>query len=176
MAIYLSESSLQQYVTNDATIKFANSQIMRESSARRIAGVFLSHSHEDKDLILPAVRFLQSQGVRVFVDWLDQSMPINISGDTAKILKNKIKEYSKFVVLVTENSKNSKWVPWELGIADGHKPIANIAVLPIDRYTCRFTGNEYLDIYPKIEFYENQWLVWLSEPRVFKYLPDWLTQ
>jgi EAL domain-containing protein (putative c-di-GMP-specific phosphodiesterase class I) len=32
--------------------------------------IFLSHSHKDKDLILPAIAFLRSHGVKVYVDSL----------------------------------------------------------------------------------------------------------
>jgi hypothetical protein len=174
MATYISEAQLRAFERPANLIKASNTQMMTKARATRANGVFLSHSHEDKDLVLSAVQFLKSQGVDVFVDWLDESMPDNISGETAEKLKQKIKEYAKFLVLVTENSKNSKWVPWELGVADGNKPIQNIAVLPVDRTGKRFQGNEYLDIYPKIEFYNDKWLVWLLKPQVFKYLPEWL--
>lgn len=53
---------------------------------------------------------------------------------------------------VTENSKNSKWVPWELGFADGIKILGDIAILPILRSAYGdFSGVEYMGIYPKIQ-------------------------
>lgn len=176
MAVWLSESTLRNYEESSSTIKAANSRILSEARASRATGIFLSHSHGDRDLVLAAVGFLKSQGVDVYVDWLDESMPKDISSETAEKLKAKIQEYPRFLVLVTENSKNSKWVPWELGVADGNKPIENIAILPVERSGQTFTGSEYLDIYPKIEFYQEKWLVWLKndENSVFKWLPDWL--
>src|SRR5689334_9571898 len=93
--------------------------------------VFLSHSHKDKDLIQPAVAFLRSQGVKIYVDWMDEGMPDTVSGETAKQLKERIKQQKKFLVLVTENSKDSRWVPWELGIADSAKGMDHIAAFPI---------------------------------------------
>src|SRR5690348_4955971 len=104
MAIYISETTLKSHVAAEHTIRAANESLLARSAASKRTGVFLSHSHEDKDLLLPAVRFLQSQGVDIFVDWLDQAMPKDVSGETARILRNKIQEYSKFLVLVTENS------------------------------------------------------------------------
>jgi hypothetical protein len=184
VAIHISEDRLKSFAASEYTVKAANegslarSLLARSQASKRI-GVFLSHSHEDKDLVLPAVRFLQSQGVDIFVDWLDQAMPTDISGETARILKQKIVEYSKFLMLVTENSKNSKWVPWELGVADGHKSLNSIALLAVDRRDRQFTGNEYLNLYPKIEWYNEQWLVWLNQSdgqSIFKYLPNWLRQ
>ena len=74
--------------------------------------IFLSHSHKDKDLIQPAIAFLRSHGVKVYVDWMDAGMPDVVNGDTAKKIKEKIhRRHKKFLVLVTENSKDSRWVP-----------------------------------------------------------------
>ena len=51
----------------------------------RVEGVFLSHSHKDKDLIEPEVAFLRSHGVKIYVDWMDEGMPDTVSGETAKM-------------------------------------------------------------------------------------------
>src|SRR5262249_33972258 len=67
------------------------------------ATVFLSHSHKDKDQIQPAIAFLRSHGVNIYVDWIDEGMPDTASGETAKKLKDRIKQQEKFLVLVTEN-------------------------------------------------------------------------
>lgn len=117
--------------------------------------VFLSHSHQDADLVLAAVNFLLTLGVEVYVDWLDSSMPSITSGETASKIKGKIKECDRFAVLLSENSVGSKWVPWELGYADGVKDINKIAIMPIRRnqYTSdsAFDGLEYMSLYPVIK-------------------------
>jgi hypothetical protein len=46
---------------------------------------------------------------------MDEGMSDVVSGETAKKLKERIKEQKKFLVLFTHNSKDSRWVPWELG-------------------------------------------------------------
>lgn len=117
--------------------------------------VFLSHSHKDKDIIERVIGFLLLQGTNVYVDWLDSDMPQITGGETATKLKTKINECEKFVVLFTENSKESKWVPWELGYADSVKPIENIAIFPLKRYSntsdSYFNGVEYFELYPIIK-------------------------
>ena len=85
------------------------------------ARIFLSHSHKDRDIIEDALAFLLAWGQYVYVDWLDEAMPLSTSAETADKIKIKIKTLDKFIVLLTENSKESKWVPWELGYADGVK-------------------------------------------------------
>lgn len=117
--------------------------------------VFLSHSHEDADIVDSAISFLLTIGVLVYVDWLDPTMPRITSGETATTIKNRIVQCQKFVVLLSESSKNSKWVPWELGFADGKKNNSDIAILPIKRnsYTkdSEFAGLEYMELYQQIQ-------------------------
>ena len=137
------------------------------------ATIFLSHSHKDKDLIQPAIGFLRSQGVKVYVDWMDEGMPEVVSGDTARKIKQKITEHKKFLVLVTEHSKDSRWVPWELGFADPTKGMAHIASFPVaEQYD--FSQNEYMHIYPKINNINGTWYVWQDDPIGAVLLTDWL--
>ena len=135
--------------------------------------IFLSHSHKDKDLIQPAIAFLRSHGVKVYVDWMDEGMPDVVSGETAKKIKQKIGEQKKFLVLVTENSKDSRWVPWELGYADPVKGMSHIASFPVAEKE-DFAQNEYMRIYPKIYFVGGTWYVWQDDPTNLTYLTDWL--
>ena len=135
--------------------------------------IFLSHSSKDRDLIEPAIAFLRSHGVSVYVDWMDEGMPDTVSGETAKRIKEKIREQKKFMVMVTENSKDSRWVPWELGFADPVKGMDHIAILPVSE-NGSFVQNEYLKIYPKIQMVNDIWWVWIDDPTSLTQLTDWL--
>jgi hypothetical protein len=161
-------------------VSFANEYIRAKQTAATASNsweadvaIFLSHSHKDKDLIQPAIAFLRSHGVKVYVDWMDAGMPDVVSGDTAKKIKEKIKEHKKFLVLVTENSKDSRWVPWELGFADPTKGIDHIASFPVAEHY-DFSQNEYLHIYPKIVNVAGTWYVWRDDPTGAVFLTDWL--
>lgn len=118
--------------------------------------VFLSHSHQDRDIIASVMAFLLDAGIYVYVDWLDPEMPKITSGVTASKLKDKIDECHRFIVLLTENSKDSRWVPWELGIADVKKTNENIGILPVKRYSytrdSEFDGIEFMQLYRRIVF------------------------
>ena len=137
--------------------------------------IFLSHSHKDRDLIKPAIAFLRSHNVKVYVDWLDEGMPDTVSGETAKKIKERIQQHKKFLVMVTENSKDSRWVPWELGYADPTKGMDHIASFPVAE-TYDFTQNEYLKIYPKLYFVNNIWWIWRDDPQKLTELKTWLRQ
>jgi hypothetical protein len=137
--------------------------------------IFLSHSHKDRELVQPAVAFLRSHGVKIYVDWLDAGMPDVVSGETAKIIKDRIKQHKKFLVMVTENSKDSRWVPWELGYADPVKGMDHIASFPVAEHT-DFAQNEYMKIYPKFYHVSDTWWVWLDDPTKLVRLENWLRQ
>ena len=147
------------YYTYDqiqSTAKFAN-PTLQNSTRKSLSGkntIFLSHSHQDADIIIAAMNFLLSLGVSVYVDWLDEEMPAVTSGETATKIKKKIVSCDRFVVLLSEKSVESKWVPWELGYADGVREINDIAILPIRRnqytYDSAFNGVEYMSLYPVI--------------------------
>lgn len=145
------------------------------NSASADTTIFLSHSHRDRELIEPAIAFLRSHGVRIYVDWMDEGMPDVVSGETAKKIKGKIREQRKFLVMVTENSKDSRWVPWELGFADPVKGMDHIATFPIADKS-DFTQNEYMKIYPKIYFVTDTWYIWQDDPIKITKLTDWLKQ
>ena len=117
--------------------------------------IFLSHKHDEKEILEGAISILKSFGVDVYVDWLDEGMPKTTSAQTAIRIKSKIKENHKFILLATEAAINSKWCNWELGLGDAAKYIDNIALLPIKKDYSDFSGTEYLEIYPYIFNIEN---------------------
>lgn len=127
--------------------------------ASKQATIFLSHSHRDADLIDGAAKFLNEFGVTIYVDWGDDSMPAVTSHITASKIKVKILENTKFIVLATNNACASRWVPWELGIADVMKSIKHIAILPVADPSGHWTGNEYIGIYPSFVETAGSWRV-----------------
>lgn len=120
--------------------------------ASQTTSVFLSHSHTDKDAVEQAVAFLRTLGIRVYVDWMDETMPERTNGITAQNIKGKIRENDKFILLATNAAVASKWCNWELGYGDTYKFDKNkIAILPLADNNRTWNGNEYLQIYPRIE-------------------------
>ncbi len=120
--------------------------------------VFLSHKHSDIEELEEAtgvIEMLEDLGVKVYIDSMDNKMPDQTSGETAQRIKEVIKYCDRFVLLATEKAIESYWCNWELGIGDVHKYSSRIAVLPIKekgQYDFQYKGNEYLQIYPHIDF------------------------
>jgi hypothetical protein len=126
------------------------------SKSTSVTSLFLSHSHHDKAKIEQAKIFFENLGISIYVDWADQTMPERTNGVTAVKIKNQIiNQNDKFILLATNNAVSSKWCNWEVGIADTFKLTKDkIAILPLADNNRQWTGNEYLQIYPSIE-YEN---------------------
>lgn len=122
--------------------------------------IFLSHKHHDDDDkeqkdLRGVIKLLEESGGKVYVDSMDNTMPGQTSGETAKRIKKVIKYCNKFILFATDKAIESYWCNWELGIGDTHKYIEHIAILPMkeDRTAdSRYKGNEYLQIYPSIDY------------------------
>jgi hypothetical protein len=114
--------------------------------------VFLSHKHDEREILDGAISFLKNQGVEIYVDWMDDGMPKHTNGYTAARLKEKIKENKKFILLATEGAICSRWCNWELGLGDAEKYKDHIAILPMSKENVAYAGSEYLQIYPFIEY------------------------
>ncbi|WP_183573713.1 toll/interleukin-1 receptor domain-containing protein [Mucilaginibacter sp. X5P1] len=119
--------------------------------------VFLSHKHDDLADLRGVIGELENIGAKIYIDSMDNKLPDQTCGDTAVRIKEVIKFCDKFILMATEKAIESYWCNWELGIGDTYKFMENIALLPIKEkgeYDYQYKGNEYLQIYPQID-YEN---------------------
>lgn len=120
--------------------------------------VFLSHKHKDLEEVEEAkgvIEMLEDLGVKVYIDSMDNKMPNQTTGETAARIKEVIKYCDKFILLATAKAIESYWCNWELGIGDVHKFQRHIAILPVKEkgeYDYQYKGNEYLQIYPYIDY------------------------
>src|SRR2546427_12161653 len=114
--MFITKSQLSSYQRGFSIANEYVAPIQAKASAaysfQADATVFLSHSHKDKSLIEPAVAFRRGQGVKIYVDWMDEGMPGTVCGETAKELKDRIKQHGKVVGLVTGDTESSR--QWSL--------------------------------------------------------------
>lgn len=117
---------MAQFLTFDA-IRNSNSsdfsrKIVENAERRAVNGsTFLSYSSRDDEFLPSIIGVLENHGAFVYIDKKDSSLPHKPSRETAAILRKNVALSSKFVLFVTPNSKESNWIPWELGLADGEK-------------------------------------------------------
>ena len=151
---FISETQLSNYRKRTKMFSADNIVNLNESFYRDKSRpmVFLSHKHDEQETLQGVVAFLKEEGVDVYVDWMDSSMPAYTNAETAHSLKQKIKIADKFILIATPNAINSKWCNWELGLGDAAKYKKHIALLPINKTYETFKGAEYLAIYPYIDY------------------------
>lgn len=125
----------------------------KEGRTYASTSVFLSHSHEelDRDYVKRTITLLRSLGMDIYIDSDDLSMPPFTNATTAVKIKAEIKNNKKFILLATNNALQSRWCNWELGYGDSYKYINNIALFPLSENDGSWKGQEYLQIYSRIE-------------------------
>lgn len=152
---YLTKNEARAAAKRKTTFRGAR-QILTESleSYKSIDefDIFLSHSFTDADLVLGVKTLLEDSGKKVYVDWIEDSgLDRNrVTKETAEILRARMQQSLTLYYIDTGNAQNSKWMPWELGYFDGHKP-NQVFILPVlERANDRFDGREHLGLYPSI--------------------------
>lgn len=133
------------------------SQILTED-ARRFSptshyDVFLSHSYQDADAIHGVRTIIESVGLTVYVDWIDDAALDRgkVTSKTAQVLRERMKTSSCLVYVHSANAAHSVWMPWELGYFDAFKP-NHVWILPlVSESDTEFKGQEYLGLYPPLE-------------------------
>lgn len=115
--------------------------------------VFLSHSLRDAKIVLGVKNWLELNGMKVYVDWIDDKQldRSQVNSTTAETLRTRMRQSSSLLYVATDNSSQSKWMPWELGYFDGYST-GKVAILPILNFEDdSFYGQEYLGLYPSVK-------------------------
>ncbi len=95
------------------------------------ADVFLSYRHGDQVTALQLAMYLDQRGRQVFIDIHDDTLdPGDIHLDEALI--KAITNADTMVIVVSDGTQGSWWVPWEIGVSTPYrkpkalyKPLAN---------------------------------------------------
>jgi hypothetical protein len=114
--------------------------------------VFLSHSSEDAAVVAGVKALLEQDGVKVYVYWIEDGQSQRVTAATANNLRSRMQHCRALIYASSQASPKSKWMPWELGYFDGHKP-GRIAIFPLAGGIAgsSFVGQEYLALYPNVE-------------------------
>lgn len=180
-----------EYATRGDLVRFRDDLLVEDriklrkyaESRSAVGSTFLSHSSQDDELVVGAISVLENHGASVYLDKKDPLLPPYTSEQTADILKTRIKQTQKFVLLASDKSKDSRWVPWELGVADGFKGLGRIAIFPAvdNRGSTSWTSWEYLGLYPRIVWGDHEaynqriWMVMESKSNTAVELRRWLS-
>jgi len=184
MPVFASYTDLRKWGAEDKA-----QRLLKEASLESFSGsrpneksVFLSHSTKDDDLVGGVALILQNHGGNVYIDHSDPSISEDNCLAIAAHLRVVIHGCRKFVMLASPRSKDSTWMPWELGLGDGiHSPV-NVAIFPSAEtiVDMKWSEREYLGLYRRIVWgtQEGQngfmWLVWDFRTNTAEKLSNWL--
>lgn len=82
--------------------------------------VFISHSTKDYKTIIKLKTMLNRQGLSVYIDWIEDRESLRremTSKETAQAISQRIIHSRSMLVVFSESSLSSTWVPWEIGFA-----------------------------------------------------------
>lgn len=151
----ITESKLRELTPQVRVVNEAVAQRRTFSAVHRNYSVFLSHKHEDIEYLNRVRSILESMNAYVYVDWADPAMQHPTDRTTAEALKERIRSYDKFIFIASNAAIHSEWCNWEIGYGDAHKyDTDKIALFPVKQDNRAWEGNEYLQLYPSIEYYD----------------------
>lgn len=143
--------------------------------------IFLSHRFIDGIYILGLKAQFEKIGYSVFVDWVEKPMDrAKVVSTTANWLRQRMKECRCLFYAISENSSDSKWMPWELGYSDGiHGKVGIVPIAELPTKTDNYIGQEYLGLYPyvikELSATTKKDQIWIHEhSKVYIDMPSWL--
>lgn len=170
-----------RYVNKSASLLLSESVKAQSQSPSSGYDIFLSHSFQDAKVIYGLkLKLEQDFGHSVYVDWLEDPLldRSRVTPGTAEIIRARMARCKCLLYAATDNSTQSKWMPWECGYFDGK--FGRSAILPITEYSSSdFKGQEYLGIYPYVtadpKRDSTKRVLWVQKsPNVYCPLTSWL--
>ncbi len=116
--------------------------------------IFISHRKIDEDKALAINKFLMENNVKSYIDVLDPSLQAPI--DITQRIVEQLRISSHVIVVFSNNTKGSLWVPFELGAA--YESDKGIGVFLFDKPELPL----YLDAFPILRD-KNDLLLYIEE-------------
>lgn len=112
--------------------------------------IFISHKYEDLNAAREVAEYIIDYGIDVYLDdhdlKLQKAVKANNSEGIVSCIEDGLNASTHILVLVTENTRKSWWVPYETGYAKrGDKGIASLLLKEADEFP------DYLKIETKLE-------------------------
>ena len=96
--------------------RLENFQMRAYTTHTEKSDVFLSYQHSDQAIALQLARDLDQKGKHVFIDVHDGTLSPGQS-DLDDALVAAINRSDTLIVIVSDKTQDSWWVPWEIGVS-----------------------------------------------------------
>ncbi len=120
--------------------------------------VFISHKYEDMDAARIISKYIMDSGIDVYLDdndtGLQKAVNNNDSERIVSCIETGLQNSTHILILVTENTRNSWWVPYETGYAKyGNKSIASLLLKNVYEFPDYLKIETTLDGYSDLSKY-----------------------
>lgn len=95
-----------------------NESEQRTFSASTHKRVFISHKKEDRDVAKKVADYIMDAGIDVYFDEYDTTINRNDPKSVVAAIKRGMQLSTHLVVIFTNKTLSSTWVPWEIGYGD----------------------------------------------------------
>jgi hypothetical protein len=147
---YMVEANLLRFKEKLEYSLRINAERGLHKTAASKAVVFLSHQKAEQHMVEQARLFIASQGMDLYVDYKDGTIPPVTDPASARALKQRIDAARMYILLASDKDLDNRWLGWELGLAHAAKTIDRVAVLPVASYPGTWRAKGYFDLYPKV--------------------------
>ena len=116
--------------------------------------VFLSYNISDLNVVKGIYYALSKLGLSVYLDCIvDPDMKRDETDkETAKKIRSRLIHSKSLIYAQSPDAANSNWMPWELGVVDGHT--SKCMIMPVNKDAKPVSPKrEYLLLYPYIMSY-----------------------
>lgn len=152
---YFSESYFRN-ITNNISLNEQRtySERVQEAPLDKQFDIFLSYNISDLNVVKGIYYVLSKMGFKVYLDCMvDPDMKRDETDkSTAEKLQNRLKHSTSLIYAQSSEAGKSNWMPWELGVVDGHT--GKCMIMPVTKEAKPVTPRrEYLLLYPYIKPY-----------------------
>lgn len=110
--------------------------------------IFISHKLEDTHIALKLNLEFEKRGIKTYLDTLD-SQTSNNGKVLTEHIKNIIRNCTDIIVVMSEKTKNSQWVPFEIGMsAQRDMPTVTFMVDNVEL-------PEFLEYWPRLKYFSD---------------------
>lgn len=151
---FFSESYFKQAASRMALFEQMtfSSNVKRDTSITAKFDVFLSYNIADIEVVKNIFYVLSKKGLKVYLDCIvDSDMKRNETDkQTAERIHNRLMNSNSLLYAQSPSAGHSNWMPWELGVVDGHTH--RCFIMPVTKDAQQVTPRrEYLALYPYVK-------------------------
>lgn len=95
--------------------------------------IFISHQKKDSSVAKKIADYLMAAGLDVYFDEYDQNIDRSNPYSVVNAIKVGLKRSTHLLCIISQNSLESKWVPWEIGYAYDNKILVGLTLRDLSK-------------------------------------------